>query len=52
VARALFSDFASASVGDQGGRGFIDGRPGEVAFVDLAGEVVDVDTPDDLAGLS
>jgi CTP:molybdopterin cytidylyltransferase MocA len=52
VARALFSDFASASVGDQGGRGFIDGRPEAVAFVDLADEVVDVDTPDDLAGLS
>jgi CTP:molybdopterin cytidylyltransferase MocA len=48
VSRAWYDEFGQAAVGDQGARAFIDHRPDVVRFVDLSGQIIDIDTPVDL----
>ncbi len=51
VTRPLFEAFAGSAEGDRGGRAFLDEHPDAVRFVDLAGTVEDIDTPQDLIRL-
>jgi CTP:molybdopterin cytidylyltransferase MocA len=48
VSRGWYDEFGQAAVGDQGARAFIDQHPDVVRFVDLSGQIIDIDTPDDL----
>jgi CTP:molybdopterin cytidylyltransferase MocA len=48
VGRVHYAAAADAATGDRGARGFLDGHPELVRWVDLNGELADIDTPADL----
>jgi nicotine blue oxidoreductase len=48
VTQELFGEFAGASSGDQGARAFLDARPEAITYVDLADELPDIDSVEDL----
>jgi CTP:molybdopterin cytidylyltransferase MocA len=52
VGRAWYSDFAAAAVGDRGARTFLEDHPGQISFLDLSAQIVDIDTVADLDALS
>lgn len=47
VPRALLREVADSAVGDSGARAYLD-HHGELTYVDLDGDVMDIDTTDDL----
>lgn len=49
VARRWLAEFATAAVGDQGGRVFFNAHLDLVDYIDLAQPITDIDTPEDLA---